>query len=477
VSTSAWHLEDDGFGGPDSGPAAAGTVSLAFIRATLRRLWYVWVACALAGATLALAFLVLLPPASVGTVTLLLAHDPSTQPDEAMATDVRLLETRTVAQQVSDHLGLDVAPDDLLKSVAVLPTTSSVLEVRITGTSPEDAVRRAQVLGATYLKFRGEQLRQQNDAVSDGYQQRINSLQTQYNDLTQQFDALTEEEQAGEQGAELLSARGQQTADIAQLQNQVQAEALEVNAVVNASRVIDPASLVPAAGLRRAVLALGSGLIGGFAVGFGLVVLYAITTVRLRSRADVAAAMRLPVMFSAGNVARRWRRPGRRERAALELLVDGMTSALPTPARSPERLGLVTVDCEREGAKVVARLANRLVLERSVVVVDPAQTGLLDRELANTAVDPDAEPDATADLILTLVPFEVGRGLAHVKSTSPRCVILVKAGESTAESLGTVAQSARAAGLDVAFVMLVGADAFDASYGGAPAMERVARLS
>jgi hypothetical protein len=81
--------------------------------------------------------------------------------------------------------------------------------------------------------------------------------------------------------------------------------------------------------------------------------------------------------------------------------------------------------------------------------------------------------DAVADVLLSLVPFEVGRGLAHVRSTTSRCVVLVKAGRSTAERLSTVARSARTAGLDVEFGMLVGADRSDASFGGQGAMEKV----
>ena len=44
---STWHIEDDGVGPLDVVPAPATTVSLQFIRSPLRRLWYLWLACAL----------------------------------------------------------------------------------------------------------------------------------------------------------------------------------------------------------------------------------------------------------------------------------------------------------------------------------------------------------------------------------------------------------------------------------------------
>ncbi len=99
---------------------------------------------------------------------------------------------------------------------------------------------------------------------------------------------------------------------------------LGANAVVAASHVLDEASLVPQSSLRRAVLGLGSGLIAGLGIGLGLVMLYAVTTGRLRSRADVAMAMGLPVMFSAGQVISQRRRRAPLDEAALDLLVDGL---------------------------------------------------------------------------------------------------------------------------------------------------------
>lgn len=482
--SAPWHIEDDGGVVRESEPSpSGGTVSLAFIRGTLRRLWYVWVCCALLGLSLAFAWLVLVPPKSVGTVTLLLAHDSATQPDAAMATDVRLLKTRTVAQEVGDKLGLEVSPDDLQATILAVPATSSVLEVDIAGSDAEDAVRRAGVLADTYLSYREEQLTLQSRAVTQGYEERIDALQSQVDDLTQQYDAITASGTDSDRAADVLTLRGQLLTEITRLQNEIESDSLEANAVTAASHVLDPASLVPQSPLRRAVLSVGSGLVGGLALGLGLVVLYAVTTGRLRSRADVAAAMGLPVAYSAGRLSPRWRRPGERHRAALELLVDGLASALPTRGKRRQRLGLISVDCEREGAKVIAALARRFAVERSVVAMDLTSRGLVEKEMASPASErADIATEAAtgsavavsgpsselvADVILSLASFEIGRGLAHVKSTAPRCVVLVKSGESSAERLRTVAQAARAAGLDIPFVMLVGADSSDASFGGA----------
>jgi hypothetical protein len=397
---------------------------------------------------------------------------------------VRLLKTRTVARQLGDELGVDASPDELLDTILAQQATSSVLQVDITGSDDDDAVRRARVLADTYLAYREEQLTLQSKAVTQGYTDRMDALQLQVDDLSRQYDVVTGRGGGDEEVAGLLSLRAQLISEITRLQNQIETETLESNAIIAASRVLDEASLVPRSWLRRAGLSLASGLVGGLGLGLGLVVLYAVTTGRLRSRVDVATAMGLPVLYSAGRVTPRWPWFGHGHEAALDLLVDGLETAVPSRGRRPRRLGLVSVDCEREGAAVLAALARRLATKESVVAVDLAGTGLLARSLGSAhpsmstpddSRDQSAPPlavisgptvETVADVVLGLVPFDIGRGLAHARSTAPRCVVLVKAGSSTAEHLSTVARAARTAGLDVQFVMLVGADRSDASFGG-----------
>ena len=472
---AAWHIEDDGVVAAGAVPSAT-TVSLEFIRSTVKRLWYLWLAFVLLGVTIAAAWLLVVPARSVGTVTLLLAHDRSTDPSTAMATDVSLLQTRTVSKQLGDQLSLDTSPEDLQGTILAQPTTSSVLQIDIPGSDPDDAVARARALAEIFLRFREEQLLLQADAVIDGHRQRIEALQAQVDELTAQYDLMTARGADSEQAADVLALRAQLFSQISSLENAIEDASLEVSAVVAASRVLDPASLVPQSSLRRAVLGLGSGLVGGLGIGLGLVVVYAVTTSRLRRRADVAAAIGHPVVFTAGSVTRRWRGPEPRQIAELQVLSDGMLTALPTRGKRPIRLGLISVDCPREAAMVVAGAALRLGERRSVVALDLTGTGVLEGEVSSlsaalaTAADPNvtvAGPgtDAVADVVLTLVPFEIGRGLAYVKSATPKCVVLVKAGRSTAEGLRTVAQAARSAGVDVAFVMLVGTDSSDDSFG------------
>ena len=474
--SSTWRIEDEALHGRDVELSSGdGTVGLSFIRATLRRKWYLWLGSTILGVALAGAWLTLVPAPSTGTVTLLLAHDPGADAETAMETDVRLLTTRTVAQDLLDELGSGESPDDLIETIVAVPATSSVLNVDIRGTDGDDAVLRASLLAEKFMDYRAQQLTQQSRAVTDGYQGRIDALQVQVDGLTAQYDAILARGGSDAEVAEVLGQRSQLISEITRLQNEIETTTLDSNALVVASRVLDEASLVPQSPLKRGVLGIGSGLVGGLGLGLALIVVYAITTGRLRSRADVATAMGLPVAFSTGALSSRWRRTRVRHQAAVDGLVDGLVTALPT-GKPPRRLSVVTVDCEREGAAVLAGLARRLGADGSVLAVDLAETGLLDRELASSSASADDGPriavvsgtagETVADVVLTLAPFDIGRGLTHLKSRGSRCVVLVKAGESTAERLSTVARSATSAGLDVRFVMLVGADRSDQSFGG-----------
>ena len=105
MMSSTWRIEEPPSGAPTKvGPQL---VSFRFLLDALRRRWRTWVGCGLAGMLLGAAYVLLVPATSVGTVTLLLAHETGADPAVAMATDVSLLRTRTVAQTVGDLIGGD----------------------------------------------------------------------------------------------------------------------------------------------------------------------------------------------------------------------------------------------------------------------------------------------------------------------------------------------------------------------------------
>ena len=163
--------------------------------------------------------------------------------------------------------------------------------------------------------------------------------------LTSQYDQLV----AGGPGtqseaAAVLTSRSQLTSEIGEIQQQIQEASLKTHAIVNASNVIDPASVMPQSGLKRAVLVVGSGLIAGLALGVALVLFPAITSDKLRRRDEVAEAVGAPVRVSVGSVAGGWRpwpvRGKARERD-LAVVTHALESAVPTdetPGRADRRV-------------------------------------------------------------------------------------------------------------------------------------------
>ena len=102
-------------------------VSLHFIRSALRRRWLVCVLSAALGLLAATGFLVAFPASHAAKAALVLAHESGDEPSRAMATDVSLLKTRTVAAEAVARLGLTMTPDDFVHTVTVEAVSSALL--------------------------------------------------------------------------------------------------------------------------------------------------------------------------------------------------------------------------------------------------------------------------------------------------------------------------------------------------------------
>jgi capsular polysaccharide biosynthesis protein len=510
-----WNIED-----PESDEALAGgpqpiLVSLHFLRAALRRRWRLWAAFAIVGMALGLAVNFGVPAKSSGTVTLLLAHDPQSDPSLGMATDVSLLSTRTVAVSVIKQLDLQMSPERFLESFTATAVTPQVLVLKVSAPSDSAAVARAGALANEFLMFRTAQMEVQSSALIDGYNKRIAELQRHVDGLTKQYNVLSGNGPAGQsQAADVLTQRAQIVAEVNTLQQTVEDAALRTTSIVDASHILDPASAVPSSVKKRALLDVGSGLIGGMAVGIGLVLFLALTSDRLRRREEVAMALGAPVRLSVRTLLPRrqpWRRLSRRGRSAagdLEVIVHALESGIWPYGARPARLAIAAIDDVANTGLVAASLAVQLTGRGlAVFLVDLSDSGLLDRavtdvlehangrpidasatpvvfrpegvpslaqgpvgvplgEISDLAADHPRRPawDA-ADVVLTLADLDPAVGVEHLTSWADQVVILVTAGRSSAERLRTTAKLIRSAGLRLLFAVLVGADRTDESLG------------
>jgi capsular polysaccharide biosynthesis protein len=489
-----WRVEDDGdVQLQASSSAEAGLVSLPFLVAAVRRKWRRVVATAGICAFLALGLVQLQGGQHAATVTLLLVSDPNADPNSAMATNLSLLHTRTVSEEAVKQLGLPLAPDAFGATVTAGPLADQLMSVTVTGPSNEQAIKRVNALAAVYLKFRGQQLSALPDSTIKANNELIASLNNQITSLTKQIDASSSP--SSPEISSLVTQRAQLQQEVNNTETANAQTSLQSQAIVKASHVVDAAAIVHKSRIKGPVLAVMSGLIGGTALGIGLVLAPAILSTRLRRRDDVARALGLPVRFSAGAVRSRWWwLPGRELRRNAEKLAHGLATALPEDVETA-RVTVATVGDVRDGAYVVGALADQLARESTpVAVVDLSASGALSKrsrrpfgrrdpirnrqlvrvhrhdvrvsELASRTRQAGSEKDlASAEVVLTLIELDLGAGVDVLGDLADASVILVSTGRASAERLRSSATLVRQSDLHPAFAMLVGADDADDSSG------------
>ncbi|MBW9210781.1 hypothetical protein KV100_14065 [Mumia sp. zg.B21] len=453
-------------------------VSFHFVRSALRRRWRTWASLGVAGFMVGVCAVLFLPAPSPATATLLLAHDRSTDPATAMATDVSLIRTRTVAHEVIRRLDLSLSPEAFQESFGAEPTTSDILTVTASAGDDEEALRRTQALIDVFLAFRNEQVLSQSNALVAGNRRRIAELERQADRLTTLYGGLSGGSQSDRgEAADLLTRRGEISAEINKLEQAVTDSQLQSESITGASHVIDRPAIEPAGGTRQLVLAGFSGLIGGLALGMGLVLFRALTSDRVRRREEIALVMAAPVKVGTGDVrASRWapwrRRPARQNQ---QVAVHAIGSALEHSESSPRCLVVAALQNADDAAVIVAALATELATSSHVQVADlgdrPRVAGFLP---AGTEVDvlrPAGVPRLAAavapqaDVVLTLAEPTPAGGIDELATWGTVVVPVVTADRSSAEYLRSCAGVLRQAGMVVAFVVVIGGDDADESNG------------
>ena len=176
-----------------------------------------------------------------------------------------------------------------------------------------------------------------------------------------------------------MAQRNNLNGRIEALQQQVEDATLRNSSVVASSRVLDPPAALPGLAKRTMVLILASGLIGGAALGCGTVLFFAIMSDKLRRRADVAAALGVPVTVSVGRIT-----PVSKS-VALAAAVGGDR---PSPGRRPTAAGPGdrgrAADCIRRPGSPIAGLDNTDELGSAVAEL---AIDLAARDFSTTVLD------------------------------------------------------------------------------------------
>jgi len=299
----------DAYAAIDDRPAdlATGLVSLAFIKAAMRRRTRFWCVAALIGFLIGCGYYASSPPVYKASTSLLLTPGPYENVNTAASNDEAMAGSRTVAGLAIQKLGLSESPASFLASYTATAITERVLSITVSAPSSAQAVLRANAVGAAFLQFRAKEMENEQQLVLASLNQQISQAEQHYNSLNTQINQLSSQSQPDTQRLKTLrNQRTQATATLYGLQqaalgNQTVTQPATASAV-NGSVILDGAIPLAHSRFKPLVLDGGIGLIFGLVLGLGIIVIQALVSDKLRTRDDVAQALRCPLKLSVGPV-------------------------------------------------------------------------------------------------------------------------------------------------------------------------------
>lgn len=479
-------------------PPAFPTIS--FLLGVLRRRWRLLCATAVCGLVAGLLFSLAFPPLHSATTILLLRHPAQSDASRAMLTDAELLKTRTVAQRAIDQLRLRESAREFAESYDALPLSDDVLRLTVRATSAREAIRRARAVAAAFLEFRREEFERQSLAVVSRLEQRQAELSRELTTVVESINNFSEP-RAGDASprelGDLLSRRAAISEQLGQLSQRIEAAVTDPAAVIERSRVVDPASDDERTPLRMFAANAAAGVVGGLALGAIWIVFQALTSDRVRRPEEVMITLGAPTVLTVGSLwgslrtqRRRLLRHLAKPRRDIADAVQGVRRSF----RSVELPPAVLVGCveaDGPGGLLVGALAAELANEgKSVLVVDLSHRRPLSKifqvtgrkssvvQLSNVRrsfrvafsglASADAEEERRlpewrqrADVVLALAPLDPAVGVAHLPEWGPATVAVVTVGRSSRAGLQAASDTIRIARLALQCVVVAGADRTD----------------
>jgi capsular polysaccharide biosynthesis protein len=512
-----WAVEDSAAG--EDRPTVDPTkvfVDLAFIRAALRRRAWFWCATALAGLLIGTGLYVKYPPAYQASTSVLVQDGSSVDPTVAIQNDATLAQSRTVAAQVVQQLGLPQSVTSFQAAYSVTYVTPEVLLITVHAPTSSGAVTRASAVATSFLRFHAEYAQIQQKQLEAGLDEQLSQAQQQVDSIKGQINKTSAKPSSPAQQSTLASLQKQLTAannTLGQVEQYVPstlaAARTNTSSIVNNSRVVDAAAPIPHSHFKAMALYLAGGLVGGLAVGAAIVIVLALVSDRLRRRDDVADAIGAPVRLSVGTLGtRRWL-PGRASKQKLNMrrVVAYLRSVVPGSSRGSAGLGVVAVDNAQVVAPAVTALAVSYASQGKQVVVADLSAGTCVARLLGvkrpgihavnrkgvhiTVVIPDRDDIApvgplyssaypvrpaqaseallaacaSADLLLTLTTLDPAFGGDYLATWATDAVAVVTAGQSSGERIHGVGEMIRLGGMRLDSAVLIGADKSDESLG------------
>jgi capsular polysaccharide biosynthesis protein len=513
--------DDFAANGNPSADFVPGLVNLGFIKAAIwRSVWFVTFLAAV-GLLGGLTYYVKYPKAYQASASLLITLSPYEESQTASFNNQAMAETSSVAALAMHKLGLQQSTTSFLKTYSISSTTTRVLTITASGPSTNQAQLRASAVASAFLTFRADELRAQQNLVVASLNQQVDQAKHRVDSLDTQIGQLSGQPVSSAQQSHLGKLRAQRTSaenTLSSLQQAVvgsQSTTLPaLTAALKNSQVLS-VTPIPYPMKRTLVTYVAIGLIGGLAVGLGIVILRALVSDRLRRRDDIAYALDAPVKLSVHTLRARRRLvpwPGRAAKRDRDMrrVIAHLRSAVPGSAHGPAGLAVVAVDDAPVVARAVAALATSYASQGNQVVTadlssdahlahllrvkhagthpvsrhgvnfmlavpdrdDIAPIGPLPRAMSPTvparAGDALVASPVSADLLLTLVTLDPALGGDYLATWATSAVVVVSAGQSSAAKIHAVGEMIRLAGIRLDSVVLIGADKTDESLGLTP---------
>jgi capsular polysaccharide biosynthesis protein len=489
-------------------------VSLGFIKAAILRSARFWMVMAVVGLIVGLAVYEAKPHNYQAEASVVLTLGPYDNFLTAMANNQAIATTPEVAGLAVHKLGLQQSPSSFLPSYSVTSVTDQLLNVTASAPSVNQAVLRATAVAGAFLQFRADQMQGEQNLVLQSLEQQVSQAKQHLNSIDAEISQL----QGQPTSPTLSRLQTEQNSAIAALNSDQQAVAgnqttnqPEVTAAIKGSRVLTVVAL-PFKRLKPMATYAVVGLIAGLALGWGVVVIRALVSDRLRRRDDIAYALEAPVKLSVGKLRTRGWLPALPRQAAtrdldMKRVIAHLRNVVAAGPRGLVGLAVVAVDNAPAVAPVLAALATSYASQGSQVVAADLSQGavmahllgvkspgahLVSHEGANfTIAIPDhddavpvgplrataaparhsqvedalAASCASADILLTLVTLDPAVGGDHLATWAANAVVVVTAGQSSAERIHGVGEMIRLAGTRLISVVLFGADKSDESLG------------
>jgi capsular polysaccharide biosynthesis protein len=508
---------------------SAGLVSLAFLKAAIRRSAAFCCVMTIVGLLIGGIVYVVRPAPYQADATILVTDGPYEDGQASAGDDQALGQSPTVANLALQRLGLHESVSAFLNDYLITVDSQRVLVVTFTAPSAEAAVSGANAVAVELLRFRVGLLVEQQDQAFAALNQQIAQAELKIKSIHTRISQALVQPPSPALSSRLHSLRADLNAANAALTNLQQAVLSDqatvqpaTTAAIKGSKVLAAAYTLPRSHLKRILIYPGAGLIIGLVLAIAIVLIRAIVSDKLRRRDDVANAVGAPVRLSTGPLQRDrrlslsgFRRRNDAARAAdVGRIAAHLGRAIGETDRGFDGLVVVAVDDPEAAALPLVLLATSCAQrDKRVVLADLADGAPAARLLGSgspgvSTVDTQhdarlviAVPEgndvapfgplgrvpawdqhsgfrqevsdacASADLLFTLVTLDPSVGSEHLPTWAADAAVIVTAGRSTWTKINAVGEMIRLSGARLVSAVLVGADCTDESLGTIPVQQ------